>query len=167
MSQVLDRFLAAARAKKWRVEEHVSPPKLPPAFLRRYPRLPEDVVEFLSRVKRCSNPSDNVWLVTHADLTRPKGYKGFAADAFETMSLEAGGGGETREFWDRHCPVALSVGGDYAYAAVDVESGAIVYGEAPMFDEASRIAASFPEFLGDLEKAITKGPKDGLWALFV
>jgi len=42
----------------------------------------------------------------------------------------------------------MMVDGDYAYYAIDVNDGSVVYGYEPEFEEVTIIAKSFGEFLG-------------------
>ena len=74
---------------------------------------------------------------------------------FEDISLEAADGddewtGSVKAFWDKTLPVVMGVGGDYHYYAIDLETGEVVEGWEPEFEETSVVAGSFNEFLEKL-----------------
>ena len=60
---------------------------------------------------------------------------------------------EIKKFWDRHLPVFLSLEGGYAYYAISIKEGSIVYGSEPEFEECQIVADSFENFM---EKIISK-----------
>ena len=50
-------------------------------------------------------------------------------------------------FWNRHLPIYRSVKGKYSYYAIDTESGKIVCGYEPEYEDASIVADSFEDFI--------------------
>lgn len=73
---------------------------------------------------------------------------GFRWNEFELMSLEwTDGDIAVKEFWNKHIPVVQSVKDGYSYYAINTESGKIVYGCEPEFEEAEDVAESFEDFI--------------------
>lgn len=89
---------------------------------------------------------------------------GWSYNDFEKMSLEAAGDDEAwseeiKAFWDNTFPIILSVGGDYQYFAIKLDSGEVVQGWEPEFEDPLVVAESFVDFLeklveGELELAV-------------
>ncbi|MBP2110406.1 hypothetical protein J2Z70_000545 [Paenibacillus silagei] len=70
------------------------------------------------------------------------------------LSVEAAAGdpawqSEITAWWDHHMPIVMSVGDGYSFYAIDLttDSGAIVRGAEPEFEEVEKVADSFGEFL--------------------
>lgn len=68
------------------------------------------------------------------------------------LSLKAAGNDaswkdEIGKFWDGHLPVFLSLESGYAYYAISIEEGSIVYGSEPEFEECQTVADSFEDFM--------------------
>ena len=55
---------------------------------------------------------------------------------------------EIKVFWNKHLPIVMSVRDSYAYYAISVEDGSVIYGAEPEFEECKQVAGSFAEFLG-------------------
>ena len=71
------------------------------------------------------------------------------------ISLDAADGdddfiSEITDFWNNHLPIIMSVGNGYEYYAIEIDSGVIVFGFEPEFEEAETVADTFEEFLEKL-----------------
>lgn len=163
IDQQLDAFLDLLREEGWSVELRGGG-ELNESFSRRYPRIPEDYARFLRRVALCANADDTVWFLCADDYNDGMGGEEIAWNRFEQIELEAAEGNEgatekVRDFWNRHLPIMMSVGGDYAYLALRVsgdEYGSVVDGYEPSFHEVTQVAPTFAEFIR-LYSAALKG----------
>ena len=151
----LDFYLELLESKGWKVRRTLdNAVALNEAFRLRYPRILEDYLRFLRRVAECSNPSDTVWFLCAGDYNDTRGLA-FRWNELELMELEGANGeekeeSEIRQFWDRHLPFMLSVGGDYAYLALRVSGehyGSVVDGYDIALRDVSQVAATFTEFV--------------------
>lgn len=152
--QSLQEYLELLKRKGWRVElwAGATPPALDSAFTLRYPRIPADYVKFLERVKSCVNTDETVWFLCLDDYNN-KSDSDWAWNEMEKIDLEGEEDEEAKteivEFWNRHLPFMLSVGGEYAYMAfrvVEEPFGSVVEGWE-VLTEASERATSFEEFV--------------------
>jgi hypothetical protein len=118
--------------------------------------LPSDYEFFLSHVATCANAGQNAWFLTEADFNGINvGEDTFHWNEWERITLEAlqddaDTCARTSQFWSEHLPIMSSVHSDYAYIAIRIADGSIMYGYAPDFEEPSRVASSFAEFLATL-----------------
>ena len=151
--------LEALRVLGWSVEPASEPVALPDAIRRRYPRLPQEVVDLVTGLQACRNVDDDAWLLTAADFADANP-DGFAWNAYETMALEEADDDAARAaitaFWDAHFPLLLAVHSDYDYFAVSLAPasfGAIVHGHAPEWEQTSQVAASLAAFVDALAQA--------------
>ena len=77
----------------------------------------------------------------------------FKWNEFEELSLEVADDEEwkkdIKQWWDKKVPIIMSVKDGYTFFAIDLEnnSGEIVRGEEPEFEEVEVVANSFFEFL--------------------
>ena len=96
-------------------------PLLPTAVARRYPLLPPEVIDILSSVDICHNPSETSWLLSAGDYARTSG-PGFRWNEYECIALEAAADSLDRAaitgFWNTHFPFMLAVHSDYDFLAV-------------------------------------------------
>ena len=81
-----------------------------------------------------------------------RGGKAWQWNEWELLSLEAAGNDaawkdEIRKFWDGHLPVFLSLESGYAYYAISIKEGSIVYGSEPEFEECKIVADSYEDFM--------------------
>lgn len=161
--QSLQEYLEALTSKGWRVElwAGATPPALDSSFTQRYPRIPAEYLEFLQRVKRCVNAEETVWFLCLDDYNNTSD-SGWAWNEMEKIDLEGAEDEKTKaeivEFWNRHMPFMISVGGEYAYLAFRVSEeqfGAVVEGWEVLTETRDR-AASFEEFIR-LHSAAVKG----------
>jgi len=150
--QSLQEYIELLKSKGWTVElwDGVTPPALDPAFTLRYTRIPADYLKFLERVKVCVNSDETVWFLCLDEYNNTSA-SGWAWDAMEKMDLEGGEWEkeEVVEFWNRHMPFMLSVGGEYAYLAFRVSDerfGSVVEGCEELLRPGD-CAKSFEEFV--------------------
>lgn len=148
-----EAFSAWARANGWHIEPTDSGAELPAEITQRY-ELPSAWLEFIRHFRVCANASETAWFLTAEDYY-PK-ESGFQWNEFELQSLEAA---ETdpkcaaqwkeqiRTYWDRYFPIVMNVEGEYAYFAIDTETGEVVCGWEPEFEECDAVADSFRSFL--------------------
>ena len=144
----VERFIEWANNACLIVERANDPVKFPDGVLERYKNIPKDWLCFMESFKSITNASEDMWFLT-AD------YFADTCSQFEDISLEAADGddewtGSVKAFWDKTLPVVMGVGGDYHYYAIDLETGEVVEGWEPEFEETSVVAGSFNEFLEKL-----------------
>ncbi len=134
---------------------------VPPAtasFRARYPRLPEEYLDFLGHVEVCGDAAQNAWFLCETDYNADgRDDTSFRWNEWERIGLEAAEGDaemieDIRRLWNLHLPIMSAVHSDYAYLAISLDPanyGAIVYGYAPEFEATpTRVCGSFDEFLG-------------------
>lgn len=156
-------LLESLRHSGWTVRTLAQPAELlPEPLAKRYPRLPGQLVSFLSTLKVCHNSAKDSWFLSAADYHRKKS-AGFRWNEFELMALDSMSD-DSREclsiktFWDQHFPFMMAVHSDYDYLAVRLgkkDSGAVVHGFAPDWEEPSIVAPSFTAFAKALAEAGT------------
>lgn len=141
------------RESGWEVAVLSQPRPLPAELLERYPWIPPSFRAFAEGAASISLPGEQVWILTAEDYCRRAG-PGWAWNGFERMELgwaedakDAEERARTERFWANHFPILMAVFGDYAYLALEAQTGAVVGGWAPMFDETSVIATSFDELI--------------------
>ena len=54
---------------------------------------------------------------------------------------------EITAFWNSHFPIIMSVRDGYAYYAISIPDGGVVYGFEPEFEACKTVSASFEDFL--------------------
>ena len=55
-----------------------------------------------------------------------------------------------KEYWDKHLPIVMSVEDGYAYYAINTDTGTVVEGRGPEFEEPSVVAESFEAFINKM-----------------
>lgn len=117
---------------------------------------------FLALYTQLSNAADTRWFLSAADYAGATD-SAFAWDAFRSISLEAAASDADRQsiqaFWARYLPVFMSVDGDYEFLALDRESGKVVHGIEPEFEDVSEVAVS----LDALFEQVLAGGKAAAW----
>jgi hypothetical protein len=151
------------RQRGWTIEETSSKAfELPAAISARYPRLPAALTAFLSNLLTCVSRDQTVWFLCRRDYAGTSD-SAFRWDEFERMSIQfAEDDEETRAairlFWDTHFPFMLSVRNGYAFYAIRTSSdrfGEVVEGCEPIFEEVSKVADSFTDFI---RRFLDEGP---------
>ena len=152
--QSLQEYLELLKSNGWRVElwDGARAPSLDPSLTQRYPRIPADYLKFLQRVKVCENADETVWFLCVDDYNGTNESE-WSWNSMEEMDLDGEDDetirAEVVEFWNRHMPFMLSVGGEYAYLAFRVGEepfGSVVEGWE-VLTEATERAKSFEEFI--------------------
>ena len=167
----LDSFLTAARSSGWTVSRRAEPRDMSaPILVGRFGRIPVDYAFFLSHVTECVNEGQNAWFLTEADYkAQDVPENTFRWNEWELISLEACDGDvdlakRVTDFWNAHLPIMSSVFSDYAYIAIRLSDGVVVYGYAPDFEEPSVVCQSLAEFLVNLGDLLSGSQTaDVLW----
>ena len=142
---MLHRFIEWAEKNGWNIIPAKEKTELPETVKNRY-AVPENWLRFISGLEVCENDGATVWFLTPQDYYPHEG--GFQWNEFELMSLEwCDGDSAVTEFWDRHIPIVMSTAGEYSYFAIDTESGSVVHGCEPEFEETDTVADSFEDFM--------------------
>ncbi|APM39455.1 SMI1/KNR4 family protein [Clostridium kluyveri] len=159
MKDRIEKFLKWAEDNGWNVKRHQNTDVcLPDNIISRYPSISKEYIEFLKSVNVCIAPDDSSWFLCLDD------YNGVSDSAYswneiEKLCLEEAENDEEwkqeiTEFWDCHLPVYFSVKSGYAYYALNTtgESGSIVHGYEPEFEETDIVTTSFVDFLDAIMK---------------
>lgn len=145
---IMEKFLTWAKAKGWIVEFAKSAMELPEEVIVRYSNIPKLWYEFIVNFDTIINSTEDMWFLTCDNFLDGV----WSYNDFENMSLEVADGdeewsAEIKEFWDNNFPIIMSVGGDYQYYAIELDSGKIVQGWEPEFESPFVVAESFAEFI--------------------
>lgn len=124
---------------------------LPQEILERYNNIPKSWLTFIKGYGSILNEEENIWFLT-AENYCPKSEDEWRYNEFELISHEAADEdeeliSEVKQFWDNHFPIIISVADGYQYYAIELDSGKIVCGYEPEFEEAETLAENFDEFL--------------------
>lgn len=142
-----ERFLEYLAAQGWTVLGGASDAP------RGMPVTTPEHAAFLSLFAQLSRADDTRWFLAAADYAGTAD-NAFAWDAFRQISLDAAMSDDDRRgvqaFWDRHLPIFMSVDGDYAFLALDRESGSVVHGTEPEFEAVSVVARSLDDLFEDV-----------------
>lgn len=136
----------------WRIEvTKENTRNLPDEIQRRYPNISPQWHDFIRGLDVLMNQEETTWLLCFKDFYGQGDYA-FQWNEWEKMSLDSADDDvewqeEIRRFWNLHFPVVMSVKDGYAYYAISMDDGAIVYGYDPEFEECETVAASFEDFL--------------------
>ena len=157
MQALIDKVLATLEGVGWHVERAAERRALPQLIRDRYPAIPDAAVAFIERIDACVRPDETIWFLACVDFAG-RSDSAYAWNEWEKLGLEGADNKvarETRRFWDNHFPILFSVGGDYAYLAINVDQsspglGCIVRGDALDFDSVTEVAKSFPDLLRDV-----------------
>lgn len=107
--------------------------------------------EFITYFSKLANREDTKWFLCVGDYRAPENENEFTWDEFHRISVENAYDdeqrGEIEKFWKNHLPFLMSVSGGYGYWALELDSGKIVHGFEPMFEEVTVAAKSFEDFL--------------------
>lgn len=145
-------FIEWAKKNGWEVVGYQeSTLNLPAEVLKRYPKIPNEFLEFLKLAEICVTPDEKSWFICQNEYNGTSDIA-FSWDEIEKMSLVEGNDSYNEpiiKFWDTHLPIALSVRNNYAYFALDVgnDYGAVVHSFEPEFEEPEKVTSSLAEFL--------------------
>lgn len=122
-------------------------------FQKRYKNIDTEYFEFLKCFKRVISKDERTWFLCADEYNESSDFA-FKWNEFELLSLEATQDDdewkkEIEEWWTNKLPIILSVKSGYSFYAIDLDSdtGTIVKGIEPEFEETEIIANSFYEFL--------------------
>ena len=144
----LAKFADWATRNGWKITQADGGKNLPTEITERYD-IPLEYRAFLRQFSLFTNAAENVWFLCVEEFL-PKSEDKFRWNEFELISLAAADeGGETAivDYWDRHFPIIMSVKNGYEYYAIHLESGKVIHGCEPEFEENTVIAENFLEFL--------------------
>lgn len=157
---LIENFTDWAKKEGWTIKRAETLMELPEEVTARYNNVPKQWFEFIINFIDIVNSTDDMWFLTCENFLDDV----WSYNEFENISLEAANGDETwsteiKEFWDNNMPIIMSVGGDYQYFAIELDSGKVVQGWEPEFESPSVVAESFVEFLdkliaGDIELVV-------------
>lgn len=149
---MIDEFLVYMKNQDWIVEVNEEQKFcLPEPMKSRYTDYPEDWMKFISAVKSLVRKDERTWFLCAEDYDM-QGDKAWQWNEWELLSLKAAGNDtawkyKIRKFWDEHLPIFLSLESGYAYYAISIKNGSIVYGSEPEFEECTIVADSFEDFM--------------------
>lgn len=159
-SGIVENFINWAKNNGWNIELANKPIMLPEEVTNRYRNIPKEWIDFISNFQDIINSSGNMWFFTCNNYIDSV----WSYNDFEKISLEAAFGDEEwiksiKSFWDNSFPIVMSIGGDYQYYAIELNTGKIVQGWEPEFEEITYVADSFVDFIekivsGEIELAI-------------
>ncbi|NKR41717.1 hypothetical protein GS490_24090 [Rhodococcus hoagii] len=148
--------IACLRAAGWSFEPGPRHARAPAAL----ESAPASQVAWASSFSRLSSPDDSTWFLSLGDYAESSP-DAFAWNEFETMSRDAAMSREDEaavaEFWNRHCPILLSVRDEYSYLAIR-DDGAIVHGTEPEFENATEVAVDLAGLLRAVAEHASAGP---------
>lgn len=149
---MINKFLSYMKGQNWTVEVNKEPKfDLPRPVKRRYASYPESWVEFVSAVKSMVRGDEKAWFLCAEDYNM-QGDRAWQWNEWELISLKCAEDDliwkdEITKFWDKHLPIFLSLESGYAYYAISVKDGSIVYGSEPEFEGCRTVADSFVDFM--------------------
>lgn len=145
---LIEKFSDWAKKNRWVIERAKTSMEMPEEVTTRYRNVPKQWKEFIINFDTIMNSTNDMWFLTHDNFLDGV----WSYNDFENMSLEAADGdeewcAEIKEFWDNTFPIIMSIGGDYQYFAIKLDSGEVVQGWEPEFEECFVVAESFDEFI--------------------
>ena len=148
---MIEQFLACMKSQGWRAETRPNPP-LPKWITDRYHDLPGLWLQFVGTVSERFSGDETTWFLCAEDYDTRLDHA-WRWNEWEMLSLKSAEGDdvwadEIKVFWNKHLPIVMSVRDSYAYYAISVEDGSVIYGAEPEFEECKQVAGSFAEFLG-------------------
>lgn len=143
---MLEKFTQWAEKNGWDVVIVDDKAELPEHIKERY-KIPQSWYEFIARIRVCQNKEYTKWFLAPWEYQNSIN-EGFRWNEYELESLQyCDNDPMITRFWDRHLPIFRSVEGEYSYYAIDTETGNVVYGYGPEYEDASIAAQSFEEFI--------------------
>jgi hypothetical protein len=167
MKPELEALLKAMKKAGWQVE--MRPPELgqvtlPEAVRERFAKLPDDYLEFLAAVSRCSNPEGHGCFLCADDFsghTEAWFQWDWIERAFPPDSERRDDGIVWQRFWREHLPIFYSMDTEYDYLALSFaeaeQSGSVLHGFAPEFELPDKVADSFTHLCVILTQFLEQG----------
>ncbi|OUS71086.1 SMI1/KNR4 family protein [Paenibacillus sp. MY03] len=153
MNRKIGEFMIWANENNWDITEKSGHQlNLDSSIISRYHEIPNEYLDFLSVVKKCTTPDEMTWFISEDEFNNSLDTE-FKWNEFELLSLESAMDddrlkSEITAWWDNYLPIVMSVNGGYSFYAIDLtnEKGAIVRGYEPEFEEVEKVANSLDEF---------------------
>ncbi|MFP3743051.1 hypothetical protein SB816_08320 [Achromobacter sp. SIMBA_011] len=148
MTSLPQRFLDHLAALGWTVRR-TTPSPTPAAA----PGDAHGYGAFLATFIELHNATQTRWFLSAADHDCTAD-SAFPWHALRDISLEAalddGGRQAVLDFWSQHTPIYMSVAGDYEFLAIERDSGRIVHGIEPEFEDTREVAPSIAALFEDM-----------------
>lgn len=142
---MINKFIEWAKNNNWNVTLNSDVIDLPDIIKKRY-NIPEKWYTFISQLKVCENQSATKWFLTPNDYLPNE--NGFQWNEFEIQSIEYSENNiDIISFWNKHLPIFLSVDGEYSYYAINTETGEVVSGYEPEYEDTTIAAEDFSIFI--------------------
>jgi hypothetical protein len=154
--EIINEFTEWAKRNQWNITPgNGDIGKLPKKIIERY-NIPEGYRRFLENVKTCTNAEESIWFLCTDDYLEEE-ENAFRWNEFEMLSLDADGGDKElikgiKDYWKKHLPIIYNIKEEYKYYAIETETGKVVYGKEPEYEESEVIANNFEELLGKIIK---------------
>jgi len=151
---MIKRFNEWLHANRWSVKLNQDQKVcLNEEFTERYSNFNDEYYEFLKCFAEVISNDEKTWFLCLNEYNNMSDLA-FKWNEFEELSLEVAVDNEEwkkeiKQWWDKKVPIIMSVKDGYTFFAIDLESnsGEIVRGEEPEFEEVEVVANSFFEFL--------------------
>jgi len=102
---------------------------------------------FFNYVKKAESVDGSTWFLCMSDYENTDNSDGFSWNEFEKISLESAESDDEKDkiknWWECHLPFAMSVNGEYTFLAIDLNTGNIVQGYEPEFENTEVVAENF------------------------
>lgn len=143
-----DSFEKWAMMQGWHISKLEKAYGKVPNYYLRYKGIPEEWISFIREYDDLATAKEEAWFLTFNNDELGS----FQHDEFEMITLEAVDGDDSatravKDFWDHHLVIIMSVGHGYEYYAIDLNTGEVVCGSEPEFEETTVVASSFQDFL--------------------
>ena len=149
MTSQPQRFLDHLAAQGWtlrRTASEPTPAAAPPGDRHGYGA-------FLATFTELHNADQTRWFLSAADHDGTAD-SAFAWHTLRDISLEAAldeaGRQAVLDFWRRHTLIDMSVAGEYEFLAIEGDSGRIVHGIEPEFEDTREVAPSLAALFEDM-----------------
>ncbi len=147
MNNKADGLICYLKDNNWKIELNNDSYKSN-VLSKRYKSIPKIWNDFISKYSLIMNESETTWFICFKDFDDENAE--FKYNEFELISIESAtdnGKEKIKEFWSNNIPIIMSVKNGYEYYAINIESGKIVYGFEPEFEESEIVAESFEDFI--------------------
>ena len=161
---IFDELMDVLAQNGWQIrrKDEICPPQS--EFLGgRFKNLSEDFYRFACSFETLHDAADAVWFVSAMDYASPSADEAeFRYGDFEKDSLECAANDAQRAavsaFWSGCLPFLFSVRGECCFAGIltqSADTGKIVFGVEPIYEDTLLIAQSFEEFIALFLAALT------------
>jgi len=108
---------------------------------------------FLAAFTDLHNANQTRWFLSTADhdCTADSAFSWHTLrDISLDAALDVAGRQVVLDFWQQHTPIYMSVAGDYEFLAIERDSGRIVHGIEPEFEDTREVAPSLAALFEDM-----------------